>query len=240
MKLSIVVPAHNEEARIQTMLETYSRYFANLSAKHDLTTEFVVVLNGCTDNTAAVVKKIQQSQPHIIVLDFAKAGKGFAITEGFRNALTRPNDLIGFVDADMATLPQYYFDLVQQIGSADGIIASRYMPGAIVDPPRPWVKRWGSKLFYGNLVWALFGMDYYDTQCGAKLFKRHVIETIEPELMIDQWAFDVEILYLCKKHNFQIKEVPTVWYDKAGSKLQIMKSGMRMLGALFEIRWKHK
>ena len=73
------------------------------------------------------------------------------------------------------------------------------MRGALVSPPRPWIKRWGSKLFFESLTKLLFGINYYDTQCGAKLFKRHVIEKIVPYLWVGQWAFDIELFYICAK-----------------------------------------
>jgi glycosyltransferase involved in cell wall biosynthesis len=172
----------------------------------------------------------------IRILNLRGAGKGYAIAQGFGDALLRDNTLIGFVDADMATEPQYFYQLVTELGNYDGIIASRYMPGASVTPPRPLIKRWGSKIFYETLVRLLFHIQYDDYQCGAKLFTRRVIEKIAPELQVKQWAFDVELLYLCRLHGFTIKEVPTVWYDKAGSKLDMFGAGMKMLKSLIQLR----
>jgi hypothetical protein len=127
--------------------------------------------------------------------------------------------------------------LIKNINGYDAIIASRYMPGSVVSPPRPFIKRWGSKIFFETLTRLLFGISYYDTQCGAKLFKRAVIEKITPYLWVRQWAFDIEILYLCKRFAFSVKELPTVWHDQTGSKLRIMHAGSRMLGTLFKLRW---
>jgi hypothetical protein len=56
-------------------------------------------------------------------------------------------------------------------------------------------------------------------------------------LTVTQWAFDVELLYWCKRLHFTIKEFPTTWYDRAGSKLSIMGSGMPMLLAIIKLRW---
>src|SRR5204862_7163501 len=120
-------------------------------------------------------------------LELSQAGKGWAVKAGFLDALTRDNDAIGFVDADMATSPNAFYELVTQLHTADGVIASRYMPGARIYPPRPWIKRWGSKIFYESLIWLLFGMRYYDYQCGAKLFTRRVMQVVAPRLTIAQW-----------------------------------------------------
>lgn len=233
MKISIIIPAYNEEQRIKGTLEAYNDFFN----KQNFDYEILVVINGTTDSTPTVVKNLQSSIPKIVMMNIPQGGKGLAIAAGFKDALTRNNDLIGFVDADMATSPQAFYQLIQEINGYDGIIASRYMPGAQVTPPRPFVKRWGSKLFFESLTKLLFGIYYYDTQCGAKLFKRNVIEKIAPYLSVRQWAFDIEILYLCKRFGFTIKEQPTVWHDQAGSKLRMLRAGGRMLGTLFKLRW---
>jgi glycosyltransferase involved in cell wall biosynthesis len=240
MKLSIIVPAHNEEKRIGKMLRTYHQFFSDVRAQNDLDFEFVVVLNGCKDNTIGVVEDLRKTCGDIIILDLPEGGKGLAIKAGFADALTRPNDLIGFVDADMATLPQHFYDLVLHKNNYDGVIASRYMFGSMVTPPRPKMKRWGSKLIYESWVRLLFGLNYHDYQCGAKLFSRAVIANVTPELTVRQWAFDVELLYLCKRDGFKIKEIPTVWADQHGSTLTPIRSGLRMLASLFKLRLRVK
>ncbi len=235
MKLSIIIPAHNEESRIGKTLRAYHQFFVEKKQATELDFEFVIVLNGCTDNTIDVVKKAEKKLGNIIIIDLPQAGKGIAIKAGFADALNRKNDLIGFVDADMATSPQAFYDLVHNIAECDGIIASRYMPGARLFPPRPKYKRWGSKIVYEPLVRLLLGLNYYDLQCGAKLFKRHVIEKITSQLVIRHWATDVELLYLCRRYGFSIKEFPTVWYDQADSKMTI-RGGIRQLGAIVKLR----
>lgn len=237
MKISIIIPAYNEEARISNTLQTYHTFF--LEHEKKLSFELLVVINGTTDSTPQVVRELQKMMPHIKMIELAQGGKGYAIAQGFKDALTRPNDLIGFVDADMATSPAAFYELIKQLGNYDGIIASRYMPGASVTPPRPLIKRWGSKLFFESLTKLLFGIYYYDTQCGAKLFTRNVIETITPHLSVKQWAFDVELLYLCKHFHFHIKEIPTIWYDQAGSKLRMLRAGGKMLSTLVKLRYSY-
>jgi len=232
-KVSIIIPAHNEQGRIGRTLDRYASYFNN---QNHCTVELLVVLNGCADNTLSVVQEAQKKYAMIRSIDLSQAGKGLAIKAGFLDALERENDLIGFVDADMATEAQHFDELIKKIGDYDGVIASRYTKGAQVYPPRPFIKQWGRILFYNSFIKLLFGLWYADLQCGAKLFKRHVIEVIAPQLTITQWAFDVELLYLCKKNGFKIKEIPTVWHDQEDSKLRVMHSGLRMLGSVLKLR----
>lgn len=239
-KLSIIIPAYNEAKRIEKTLTAYQRYFDELHQNQELDYEIVVVLNGCRDTTAQVVAAVIAQAPKIRLLDLKdQAGKGLAVKAGFEDALKRENHLIGFVDADMATQPHYFYELVKPIARADGAIASRYMSGSQVYPERPWIKTWGRKLVFHGLIRLLFGMKYSDYQCGAKLFRREAIAQITPEMRITQWAFDVELLYLAQKLGFVVCEEPTVWYDQDDSKLKIMSSGMRMLGSLFYVRLQH-
>src|SRR5262245_18912199 len=101
-KLSIIIPAHNEASRIGKTLIHYTEFFNELKRNHHLDYEIVVVLNGCKDGTKQVVENHINDGP-IRIIDLHQAGKGLALTAGFKDALTRNNDLIGFVDADMAT-----------------------------------------------------------------------------------------------------------------------------------------
>ena len=243
MKLCIIIPAYNEEKRIDHAIDAYHLFFNSRSRVGDLSAMLLVVMNGCTDNTQQVVASMMnEDRPNVRAISIPQAGKGLAIKAGFEWALAHDYDLIGFVDADLSTSPQYFYDLVQTIELAeateviDGAIASRYMPDSIVVPERPWIKRLGSLLIYEPLVFLLFGMSYYDLQCGAKLFTRAVIKKVCPELTVAQWAFDVELLYLCKLHQFTVVEIPTIWRDKAGSKLSIMNGGLRMLSTLIKLR----
>jgi len=234
-KISIIIPAYNEEQRIKRTLQTYIAYFNRLKDQLLLDYEIVVALNGCKDDTLGVVQEIQKTTPECFYIDHPESGKGLAIKEGFLDAIQRSNDLIGFVDADMATSPQAFYDLIVHLNDADGIIASRYMKESKISPPRPLIKRWGSKLIYEPLVRLLLGLRYKDLQCGAKIFKRHVVMSIAPLMMMTQWAFDAEMLYLCKNAGFKIKEFPTEWYDQAGSKLKY-SSGLKMLGSIIKLR----
>jgi glycosyltransferase involved in cell wall biosynthesis len=214
-------------------LAAYIEFFKQ---KKEIQIDFIIVNNGSTDQTVTLILDLQKNINNIYLINTPEAGKGLAIAQGFNDAVARNYDLIGFVDADMATSPQAYFDLIQNINDADGIIASRYIAGAKIFPPRPFIKRWGSRIFYETLVRLLFGIYYYDYQCGAKLFKYHVIKRIIPYLSVKQWAFDVEILYLCKIYGFYIKEYPTQWFDKKESKLKWFRSGLRMIATLFWLR----
>jgi len=234
-KVSIIIPAYNEEKRIGNTLKSYGNFFNKLKRDKKLDYELLIVINNTKDNTENIVKQHQKINKNIKFINFKQGGKGFAIIEGFKDALKKKNNLIGFVDADMATSPDAFYDLIKNINGFDGIIASRYIKGSKVNPKQSLARIFVSRMF-NFLIRSLFLMPFADTQCGAKLFKRKTIENITYELGMTQWAFDVELLYLIRKAGFNIKEHPTTWADKEYSKINFMKAGPRMALSIIRLR----
>ena len=231
-KIAIIIPAYNEEKRIGNTLERYSACFDSLRKEKKIDYEILIVINNTKDKTEEIVKKHEKKNKRIKHLNLIKGGKGLAVIEGFKNAIKKDSDLIGFVDADMATSPEEFFSLAENIKDYDGAIASRYIKGAIVNP-LPTIQRIISSRIFNMLIRALFFFPYRDTQCGAKIFKKHAVEQSLSKLSMSQWAFDVELLYNMKKNNFRIIESPTKWSDREYSKINFMKEGPWMaLGAI--------
>lgn len=230
MKLNIIIPAYNEEKRIEKTLKSYSDYFLN---KMDNNFEILIILNGCKDKTMEIVKNFSNGKKYIKFKEFKRAiGKGGAIIEGFKLA---DSELIGYVDADGATKPETFYQLVKEINDYDGIIASRWIKGAIIKKKQPILRRISSRGF-NVLVRLFFGIALRDTQCGAKLFKKGAIKKITPELGITQWAFDIDLLYRMKKNGFRIVETPTEWEDIEGSRLNLKKTIPEMLLSIIRLR----
>ena len=112
--LLILIPAFNEEARIEPVLRDYARYFQE---HYHGKFQIVVILNGCTDNTLGVVQMVAAEFPAVRADEFKQPiGKGGALIEGLK--LAPQGDLIGYVDADGATPPKSLLDLTRRIGDA--------------------------------------------------------------------------------------------------------------------------
>lgn len=228
MKLSIVIPAYNEEARIENTLNAYHPFFEKIYRNQF---EIIVVMNGCKDNTLGVVKDFSNQHKQVKYLFIKEPiGKGGAIIEGFKSA---KGDLVGFTDADNSTPPESFNELIKNINGYDCIISSRWIKDAIVEPKQPLKRRIASRLF-NILVRSMFGIKVRDTQCGAKLLKKEAIKKIN--IGITRWAFDVDLLYQLKRNNLNIKEIPTIWRDVYGSKLNIPKTSTEMFFALIRLR----
>jgi len=236
MKVSIIIPAHNEEKRISNTLEEYCKFFEKRKKTKELKDfEILVVLNACTDRTIEIVKKAEKRFKEIKHLEFELGGKGFAVKEGFKESLKKDFDLIGFVDADMATSPEAFDDLVNNINGYDGIIGSRWIGGSVIKTKQPFLRRVMSRGF-NFIVRSLFLLPYIDTQCGAKLFKRKTLERVITSIGATKWAFDVDLLYRLNKEDFKIKEFPTIWEDKEKSKLNIKKVPFQMFASIIRLR----
>jgi len=231
--VSIIIPAYNEESRIAKTLQEYENY----NKTHNVSWQFIVVLNGCTDRTENVVKQHARLYSTISYIKIKEKGKGRAIKAGFLEALTLKNNAIGFIDADGAILPEDFRTLCNKISDYDVVIGSRYMPESNVK--RPLYKMLGRKIVYHPLLYFLFGFSFYDMQCGAKIFKREVVEHIVKNLTATNWSIDPELLYLAKKNHYFILEVPISWQDKAESKFTVC-GGINMMFDLFRLYYIHK
>ena len=230
--LLILIPAHNEERRIEPVLRDYARFFQkNYRGKFQI----VVVLNGCTDNTLAVVQRVAAEFPAVISqLEFKEPiGKGGALIEGLKLALHA--DLIGYMDADGATPPHAFFELLKHIGEADCVIGSRWLPGAVIHQSQASHRQFASRAFHLIVQW-LFWLNIHDTQCGAKVMKREAVEKIHSYLRIADMAFDINLLVALKRAGFRILEVPTEWTDQAGSKVVLFHSSLTMFLSVVRVR----
>ena len=232
--LLLLIPAYNEEARIEPVLREYVESF---KTNYNGECQFVVVLNGCVDNTIGVVKRVAETHPQVSWLEFPDPiGKGGALIEGLK--LAPLADLIGYVDADGATSPKAFLDLVKLWDKADCVIASRWLPGAVLHQQQTGKRQFASRVFH-LIVQIAFRLNIKDTQCGAKVMRRQVVEKIHPLLRIADMAFDINLLYAIKRAGFKTLEVPTEWTDKIGSKVVLGRTSLTMLLSVIRLRLVH-
>jgi glycosyltransferase involved in cell wall biosynthesis len=229
--LLLLIPAYNEEQRIEPVLRDFALYFQNnYSGKAQL----VVVLNGCRDNTRGIVERVAAEFPSVSFLEFKEAiGKGGALIEGLK--LAPLGDLVGYVDADGATSPKAFHDLVRHCDKADCVVASRWIPGAVLHVEQSGKRQFASRIFH-LIVEVFFRMHIRDTQCGAKVMRREAIQKIHSSLRIADMAFDINLLVSLKRAGFHIQEVPTEWTDKMGSKVTLFRTSLVMFLSVLRIR----
>ncbi len=225
--VSIVIPAYNEEKRIRKSITELRYYLKSRKLRH----EIIVVDDGSTDRTIEVLKEM--SFPELRVISITKSGKGKAVREGVLSAVY---DYVFFMDADLSTGVEEignFIGIFKKEPETDIIIGSRYIPegSEITQPP---FRSLVGKTF--SLVKsALLGINYYDSQCGFKAFRKDAAMKIFPKSVIKGFSFDVEILYIAQLNNLKIKEVSVDWRHQPGGHVNILSDSIPMLIELFQI-----
>src|SRR3989344_5473286 len=133
-RVFIVIPAYNEEKRIGKTLRDYGSFFERKRNEKLIDYNLFVVINNTHDNTEGVVNNEHKANSRINFVVYKEGGKGFAVKEGFARAVSENWDYIGFVDADMATPPEQYLKLIEQMPGAEGCVADRYMKNSKIIP----------------------------------------------------------------------------------------------------------
>ncbi len=222
--LSVVVPAYNEALRLP---HTLGRCVAFLESWNE-TWEIIVVDDGSSDDTAAIVERLHGRDERIRLLRADHGGKGSAVRTGMLSAQGRWRL---FADADLSMdlseLPKFFEQ------PTDVAIASREAAGA-ERIGEPLTRHLVGRLF--NLcVRALVVPGIHDTQCGYKLFTDSATRTLFSASRVDGFAFDVELIFLARRAGLRIREVPIVWRHKPGTRVK-MQTGLAAFRQLLQIR----
>ncbi len=231
--LSIVIPAYNEEDRLHDSLVQLEDYLT----RQPYAFEVIVSDDGSTDSTLALAESFASNHPWLKTLHHAdNHGKGAAVRRGVLDAT---GDYILMCDADMATPIEELDGFWKHIeAGADVVIASRPLKGSHLVRRQPIYREIAGRMF--NLaVQAIAVPGIHDTQCGFKLFRREAAHTLFSISVHEGWDFDIEILYLARRLGYRIAEVPVHWYHRDGSKVSMLRDGLRMLAGLVAIRLQH-
>jgi dolichyl-phosphate beta-glucosyltransferase len=228
-KLSVVIPAYNEEKRIVKTLEDVG----NFLAKQNYEYEILAVNDGSRDNTAGVIKSYEGKIQNLRLIDNKENhGKGWAVKQGMLEAT---GDVRVFMDADNSTKIDEIINFLPFFDQGfDVVVGSRRIKGSnIVAKQSPLRDFLGGVFRF--IVHTLVPVGVTDSQCGFKAFSAKATEAVFPNQTIYRWAFDVEILALTNKLGFKVKEAPIRWVDDASSHVKL--SGMiNMLLEVLQVR----
>ena len=230
-KLSVIIPAYNEDRRIGQTLLSVSEYLK----KQPYNYEILVVNDGSKDNTANSVLNLKSEILNLALFDNKQNhGKGWVTKQGM---LAATGDVRLFMDADNSTTVDEIEPMLPYFGqNYDVIIGSIEVSGAKINEHAQWYRRafghWSKYLI--RVVAGLW--DIHDTQRGFKLFSARAAERIFSKMVIERFGFDIEILALAKSFGFKIKELPVVWNNSGESKVSL-KSYFEVFRDLLRIRW---
>jgi glycosyltransferase involved in cell wall biosynthesis len=230
--LSLIVPAHNEQARLPASLPKIHSFLTSQS----FSWEIVVVDSGSQDDTAAIVREFATRWPAVRLIQVDRPGKGLAV----RHGMLASHGAYRFIcDADLSMpIDQVPRFLPPVLPDADIAIASREAPGA-VRLGEPAYRHWIGRAF-NRLVRALTIPEIQDTQCGFKCFRGAVADDLFRVQRLEGWTFDVEVLYIALRRGHRIVEVPIPWIYEPGSRVRVLQDSLTMFADLFRIRrhWK--
>jgi dolichyl-phosphate beta-glucosyltransferase len=227
---SVVIPAYNEAQRLPVYLGEVVAYFDGRGEPY----EVIVVDDGSVDETAARVLEARATHQAVTLHQLAQnRGKGFAVRAGMRVAR---GGLRLMADADGATPIGEVKRLEAAIqAGADVAVGSRALPDPSVRREVQIHRKVSGEIF--NFFARRMGVGgVTDTQCGFKLFRGAVADTLFRELETDGFGFDVELLMLARRDGYRVTEVAINWADQPGSKVDVLRDGPRMLAQILRAR----
>lgn len=235
MKLSIVIPAYNEEKRLPPSLK---KIFSWLK-KQPGNNEIIVVDDGSSDNMLFELEKLKKRIKNLKIISYKpNKGKGYAVKKGM---LVAKGEIVVFTDADLSTPIREVEKVVKEITSGvEVVIGSRFIEGAKKSGSVSILRKIASNIF----LWGVRALLFYgpkDTQCGFKGFTKKSARKIFRNIKSNSVLFDLEIFLLASRYGFKIKEIPVVWKHDPDSRLtyNFKKSLLAWLG-LFRLKFIYK
>jgi dolichyl-phosphate beta-glucosyltransferase len=229
-RLSLVIPAYDEELRLPEALRAVARWVE----AQPYATEVLLINNNSRDRTREIALAAAAEMPFLRVIDEARQGKGAAVRSG---GLAARGEFVFVADCDFSMpIEDIGRFLPPAIGDYDLAIGSREAPGA----------RRFDEPFYRHLMGRVFNLlvkliavpGLQDTQCGFKCFRRPAARDLFAAQTEDGWAFDVELLFLARRRGYLIREVAIDWYYRPNSRVNPLRDALRMTTEVLAIRWK--
>ena len=230
VNLSIVVPAFNEEKRIERPLDEVVQYLRSRFEHWEL----IYSDDGSTDKTLEKLRSLQEKYPEIKIVGVPKnRGKGSAVRIGMSAA---SGNVILFSDTDFSTPIQEAERLFQYLDDGyDVAIGSRGLSDSQVEVHQAWAREMMGKMFNAMLR-SLLPIEFKDTQCGFKMFSRKAVDIILPKMHLESFAFDVEMLIIAQANRLRIAEVPVIWRNVLDSRVHPIRNSIEMIRDVLKVR----
>ncbi|MCC7448050.1 MAG: glycosyltransferase [Anaerolineae bacterium] len=220
--ISIVLPVYNQADHIGAIVEGYQQALSKIPNPH----EFVLVVNGCRDNSLDVCQKLATESPEIRVVHSVKGGWGLAVNLGLREAR---GELLCYTNSARTT-PQDLLLLVLYAVANSGVVikANRKIRES-------WRRRLGS-LLYNLECRTLFDLPYWDVNGTPKVFPRQFDKLLA--LTRNDDLIDAEFNAICRRENYPILEVPILSAKRHGGKSTTnYRSALHMYVGAYQL-WK--
>jgi dolichyl-phosphate beta-glucosyltransferase len=224
--LSIIIPAHNEENRLPSTLEQVFTFLGG----QPYPAEVLVIENGSSDRTFEIAEGFAAQHENLRVIRAEGRGKGLAVQRGM---LAAQGEYRLMCDADLSMPIEEITKFLPAGEPYDIVIASREARGA-VRYDEPSYRHLGGRAI-NLLIRLLILPGLNDTQCGFKCFRAAVADDLFRRQTLPGWSFDIEVLFIARRHGYKIREVPIQWYYRAESKVNAVRDALRMIRDIFRI-----
>lgn len=232
--LSIVIPAYNEQERLAPSLERIAAYAEGTGIDWEL----VVVDDGSVDATGRIASEFLRGRRGKLLRNQENRGKGYSVRRGVLEASGRWALL---TDADLSAPIEEHAKLQAAVRDhdLDLAIGSRGLSESRIEVRQRQLREQMGKIF-NRLMRMLTGLPYRDTQCGFKLLDRERCRPIFEKMVVNRFAFDVELLFLCSRFGLHVREIPVVWRNAPGSKVSLVADPLNMLFDVVRVRWRFR
>lgn len=229
MDLSVVIPAYNEALRLRPTLRKVVDYLRGQGIDY----EVLVVDDGSTDATAAIAEELAGEGVRVL-RQSENRGKGAVLRVG---VLESRGDAVLLLDADLSTPIEDLERLRPRLQDAEVVLGSRAVTGSDITTRQPVYREMMGRTF--NLLIRLLGVrGLRDTQCGFKLLSGDVARRLFRELRIERFAYDVELVWLARRHGYRVVEVGVRWADSSSSRVNPLTDSFRMFWDVLALRWR--
>jgi dolichyl-phosphate beta-glucosyltransferase len=229
--VSFIIPAYKSASTLENNLP----YLLDFIKEKNWNAEVIVVDDGSQDNGAThdVANRLG-----VFYYNYTRnKGKGYAVRYGMQRANGKYRI---FTDVDIPFEKEgmaqflHYLDFKE----FDVVVGDRTLPQSSYFTEISTIRKFGSNIF-SFIVGRFVAGGHFDTQCGMKGFSAKAAEDLFSVGKLNGFAFDVELLYISLKRNYDIKRLPVVLRCQEGSSVNVLKHGTKMLVDLFQIKWNH-
>ena len=229
-KLSIVIPAFNEEKRLPATLERIAGYI-NASGR---ATEVILVDDGSADGTIGVAEPFRGKITDLrVVSNGRNRGKGYSVRNGFTESR---GEIVLFTDADLSEPIEETDKLLAKMDGYDVAIGSRAVNRELIEVHESKFRELAGIIF-NRIVRLILRLPFVDTQCGFKAFRREKCKIIFKQQTIERFGFDPELLYLARHHGLRTAEVAVRWAHSPATKVNMLRDSVQMFLDVVIIRW---
>jgi dolichol-phosphate mannosyltransferase len=233
-RVSLIIPVFNQQNKVSFSLEKIKQTMESILSEESTFSDYemIVVNDGSTDNTLAILRGIASTDDHVRVLSYTpNRGKGYAVRQG---VLESQGEAVMFLDGDLDISPDSIRDYVERLRSSDLVIASKRHPESDVRIP---ISRAFLSRAFNIFVRATTGIPQKDTQAGFKAGNGEVMRTIFRNISVKRYAFDIELFTIASVLHLKVQEMPVIMKIDRQFK---MKEIVNMFMDVTRICYRHK